>query len=245
MEFFLTEYFRLPVAEPVFVDLGHNLPSVESGFYVVQLWDSVNAPISVIIVRSVLRIYAQAIEQGKAYKLIAMSVNNGLGDGVWWHDGYVYNQSQANIAFTSSGGGDANVGEEKSFSGVCRVAGRPVSRSVIAYSLGDDPRILASARSDAITGRYNLTWRGYTGEIMITAADDYGVEFNSGDARGSGERIHPATPNGYVYEVISAGTLGAEPEWPTTDGATTVSGSVVMTATAFYQPQSQGPVVIL
>lgn len=47
-----------------------------------------------------------------------------------------------------------------------------------------------------------------------------------------GQRVEPTTPNGYVYEVTTAGTTaGSEPTWPTTGiGTSTVTdGTVVWT----------------
>lgn len=47
-----------------------------------------------------------------------------------------------------------------------------------------------------------------------------------------GQRVEPTTPNGYVYEVTTAGTsAGSEPTWPTTGiGTSTVTdGTVVWT----------------
>lgn len=42
-----------------------------------------------------------------------------------------------------------------------------------------------------------------------------------------GDYVSPTTPNGYVYECITAGTSGSgEPSWPTTHGDTKTDGSV-------------------
>lgn len=234
--------FSVPV--PALTSLNHNLPVGDYDFFVVQFVRSVQSPAAVIVVAGDFIFSAAAIDISAQYKLIALPVRNGIADGVWWYDGYVYDENQVNIEFTSSGDAGGGSGETKTFTGACRVAGQPVSRTVIAYSLDDAPQIIATAVSDPVTGQYTLEWTDYTGEIMITAMDDYGVEFNSGDARGVGERIHPASPNGYVYEVSSSGTLGDEPAWPTAEGETVISGSVVMTSKPFYQPQSQGPITI-
>ncbi len=229
---------------PASVSINHNLPVADYDFFIVQFVRSVEQPESVVVVRDAFYFALASIDSSASYKLIALPIRNGIADGVWWYDNYVYDADQVNIEFTSSGSSGGGTGEIKTFTGACRVAGQPVSRTVIAYSLDDAPQIIATAVSDPVTGQYTLEWMDYTGEIMITAMDDYGVEFNSGDARGVGERIHPASPNGYVYEVSSSGTLGDDPAWPTADGTTVTSGSVVMTCKPFYQPQSQGPITI-
>ena len=50
-----------------------------------------------------------------------------------------------------------------------------------------------------------------------------------------GAVVRPATRNGFVYEVTTAGTTGAaEPVWPTTAGTTVTSGTAVFTCRANY-----------
>src|SRR5690606_39540226 len=94
-------------------------------------------------------------------------------------------------------------------------------------------------------GRYTLEWLGYTGQILITALDDYGVPWAANEARGVGERVRPSVPNGYVYQVSSEGSLGeTEPDWPESDGEIITSGSVVLVAKPFYRPKTAGPIVI-
>jgi hypothetical protein len=59
-----------------------------------------------------------------------------------------------------------------------------------------------------------------------------------------GARRVPTTPNGFFYEVTTAGTsAGSEPAWPTTLGNTITDGTVSWTCTGYYTtlPTSHGP----
>lgn len=238
------EPFVLPVATdlPVMHELLHNMPAAD--FYVVQFVRSLQAPEYVVVARESLRFSVDRIDTGAAYRLLAFRIQNGIADGVWWVDNYVYDPLQVNIEFTSSGQ-DQGTGDPGSFSGSVLVAGQPAQRTVLATALDADvPYLLAQATSDAITGQYTLNWAGYSGQILITVMDDYGTPHVPGDARGSGERIHPTVPNGYVYDVSSPGELGSEPAWPASDGAQVTSGTVQMVAVPFYKPQSQGPFTV-
>ncbi len=97
---------------------------------------------------------------------------------------------------------------------------------------------------DAGNGQYTLEWQGYTGQMLITVFDDYGVPHVDGEARGAGERVHPTQYNGYTYRVVQSGTLGVEPVWPTTADETVWSGTVQLIAVPFYRPVSEGPFIV-
>lgn len=219
--------------------LAHNLPE---GRYFIQFLTGVDGfDTGFLAVGGSFRIWLNEIDQSASYKLLAFKISNGIADGVWWVDNYVYSAGQVNIEFTSQGG-QAGDGEAGSFSGSVLVAGQLVARTVLATALDADvPYLLAQGVSDPVTGQYSLSWNGYTGKMLVTVLDDYGVGFVDGDARGVGERIHPTEPNGYVYQVSNSGVLGAEPDWPVSDGAPVASGTVQLVAIPFYQPQSQGP----
>lgn len=166
-------------------------------------------------------------------------------DGVFWADNFILQDGVVNIEFTSTGSDSGGTGDSKSFSGFLTQDGDPVSRAVYALAIdGGSPKLLASATSDAL-GEYTLEWNGYAGQILVTATDDYGVPFTSEALLGIGARVHPATPNGYVYEVASAGTLGlTEPAWPAIEGESVTSGQVQLVAKPFYRPKSAGPFTI-
>lgn len=174
-------------------------------------------------------------------KLIARLYNT---DGVFWADNFILQDGVVNIEFQSQGE-SSEVGELKTFGGAITQDGEPVSRSVYALAIGGDlPKLLASTVSDA-AGNYSLEWNGYTGQILITATDDYGDLFSAEALLSIGSRIHPAAPNGYVYEAASAGTIGlVEPTWPEASGESVTSGEVQLLAVPFYRPKSAGPFTI-
>lgn len=174
-------------------------------------------------------------------KIIARPYN---ADGVFWADNFILQDGVVNIDFKSQGESGGS-GELKTFSGSLTQDGQPVSRAVYALAVGGDvPKLLASAVSDA-AGNYSLQWNGYAGQILVTATDDYGVPFSTEALLGIGARIHPSTPNGYVYEVASAGTIGlTEPTWPAIAGESVTSGQVQLVAKPFYRPKSAGPFTI-
>ena len=234
-----------PVTPVAYVELTHNLPVEPGVFFITQFVRDVAAPDTVVVTRNKLRFPLSAINSSASYKLLALKIQNGIAEGVWWVDNYVYNPGQVNITFTSQGQGGGGGGDPKSFSGRTEVAGVPAARRVVAVGLdGDAPQLLAETQSDPVTGQYTLNWEGYTGQILVTALDDYGVPHVEGEARGVGERIHPSSPTGYVYQVSAPGVLGPEPVWPTADGEPVTSGTVQMTAVPFYRPKSAGPFTI-
>src|SRR5690606_29176787 len=224
--------------------LRHNLPMHDVDWFYVQFLDGINVVSILVVAADEMRIRLVELDVSRRYKLIAYAVNNGIAAGVWWVDNYVYDPGQVNIEFTSQGQ-SSGTGDPKSFTGRTTVNKAPVSRTVIAVGIdGDAPLFLAQTQSNEHTGQYTLEWEGYDGQVVITAMANYGVPFNRGDARGVGERVHPATPNGYVYQVSMAGQLAEEPVWPTTEGALVMSGTCQLVAVPFYRPKTVGPIVV-
>ena len=225
------------------ISLTHNLP-MGSGFFVVQFYDRLMLVATTLVLGSELSFPNTAIDLSATHKIIAFKIDGGVEDGVWWVDDYVYDAGQRNIEFKSQGAGGAS-GELKTFTGQTLINQRPVSRTVIAVGIdGDTPQFLAQTQSNQ-QGQYTLEWRGYTGQILIAAMDDYGEPWESEKTVGVGERVRPVSPNGYVYQVSSAGDLGStEPDWPELAGETVVSGSVVLVAHPAYRSKTAGPILI-
>ncbi len=165
--------------------------------------------------------------------------------GAYWADNFILQDGVVNIEFQSQGAVGGG-GELKSFNGSITQDGQPVSRAVYALAIdGDIPKLLANTVSDA-AGDYSLSWNGYAGQILITAIDDYGDLFAANALLSIGARIHPATPNGYVYEAASSGVLGViEPTWPVAEGESLTSGEIQLITKPFYRPKSAGPFTIV
>src|SRR5690606_10940925 len=133
----------IPVNQPQFVELAHNLPAEPGVFFITQFVRSVNAPDTVVVTRKKLRFPLSAINASASYKLLALKIQNGIAAGVWWVDNYVYDPSQLNIEFTSQGQ-SSGTGDQKSFTGRTTVNKAPVSRTVIAVGIdGEAPVFLA------------------------------------------------------------------------------------------------------
>ena len=221
----------------------HNLPV--GNLWVLQFWRAAGGFDSLYLsYDSAVRVWLTEIDQSAVYKIIALPLLDGLADGVWWVDGWVYDQNQINLTFKSSADA-AGSGDPGTYTGQVLVADQPAQRIVTATALdADPPYLLARTVSDPGTGQFTLDWSGYSGQILITAIDDYGVPYAPGEARGVGERVHPSSYNGYTYEVTDTGVLGAEPAWPTTPGAVVTSGSVSLVAVPYYRPVTEGPIFV-
>lgn len=237
-------WLALPRPHALVHDYGCNLAA--DGLFYLQYLSSPQSVVVQFVARGggfVLPL--TPIDQSASYKIIALRVDGGVQPGVWWVDNYVYDPDRRNIEFKSQGQ-DSGTGELKTFTGQTLINQRPVSRRVVALGIdGDAPRFLAQAQSNQ-QGQYTLEWRGYTGQVLITATDDYGQPWAAGATLGVGERVHPTSPNGHVYQVSIAGELGAtEPDWPTVGGSTVLSGTVQLVAHPYYQPKSAGPVTVV
>lgn len=229
---------------PELVSLQHNLPL--PGVYLIQIIASVQKPQTTVVTQTNrLAFFKNEIDTSQSYKMIAYKLDRadaiGLADNVFWSDNYVYNAQQVNIEFKSQGN-SGGVGAQKTFSNRVLLNGQPVARRVLALGIdGSAPVVLSDTASDA-SGQYTINWRGYSGAVLITALDDYGVPWVAGESRGIGERVHPSVPNGFVYECAGAGTFGnTEPVWPTTAGDSVSSGNVQLVAVPYYRPKTAGP----
>ncbi|MDP2548092.1 hypothetical protein [Oceanobacter sp. 4_MG-2023] len=229
-----------PVAAVERVVLSHNLPFDDADFWVMQVFNGLRSELMLAVLDGTLTIPKSNIVDGQLYRLIAFPVQNGLLDGLYWHDNYVYDPGQATISFTS-GGNQGGSGETKTFTGSVRIESVGVARQVVAVALDADPVYLLASTTSDLSGSYTLEWQGYSGQMLVTALDDYGVDFETGKTLGEGDRVHPPAPNGYVYVSGNLGTLGTEPLWPTQEGASVTSGNVQLVAVPFWRPKSAGP----
>lgn len=94
------------------------------------------------------------------------------------------------------------------------------------------------------SGEYEIFLTGgYESPVFVAVFDDYGDPFVANEAVEIGDRLHPSTPTGLVYECTSSGTLPAsEPSsWPTDKGATHSIGTASFEVLDFYRPLLHGP----
>ncbi|WP_342632154.1 LamG domain-containing protein [Marinobacter alkaliphilus] len=140
-------------------------------------------------------------------------------------------------------------------SGVVQIDGAPAQRTVRAYSYeavaqtvnGTDltlSKSLGHANSDPSTGEYTIDLLdGYDQRIFVVAFDDYGADFKPDLAVAVGDRVHPTTPTGHVWECTGSGTLPSEePAWVIDTETAQLYGTAAMIARPFYRPMVHGPV---
>ena len=140
-------------------------------------------------------------------------------------------------------------------SGIVQIDGTPAQRTVRAFGYNatghaidgetvSQSKSLGQSTSDPETGEYTVDLlTGYGGEIFVVAFDDYGDAFTAEQAMAVGDRIHPTTPNGHVWETTGAGTLPVEePAWVVDTETSQLYGTASMIARPFYRPMVHGPV---
>lgn len=120
---------------------------------------------------------------------------------------------------------------------------------VVAFERrGSDYVAMGNTWSDGIGG-FRLETQVYGGgDVFAFAADFPGVIFQPGAALAIGDRVRPALANGYVYEIVQAGTAGAaEPVWwpDQGDGTEGDIGTARARARPYYQPVGHGPLKMI
>lgn len=146
-------------------------------------------------------------------------------------------------------------GQASKVSGIVQIDGTPAQRTVRAF--GYNPTVhdidgqtinlsksLGHAISDPNTGDYTIDLlAGYDKRIFVVAFDDYGADFTPDMAVAVGDRVHPTTPNGHIWECTGAGTLPSEePNWIVDTETDQLYGTASMIAKPFYRPVVHGPV---
>jgi hypothetical protein len=140
-------------------------------------------------------------------------------------------------------------------SGIVQIDGTPAERTVRAFGYNATPhdidgepvtlsKSLGNATSDPADGSYTIDLlAGYSSEIFVVAFDDYGAAFNADKPMSVGDRIHPTTPNGHVFETTGAGDLPTEePTWVVDTETSQLYGTASMIAVPFYRPVVHGPI---
>jgi hypothetical protein len=139
--------------------------------------------------------------------------------------------------------------------GKVQIDGTPAQRTVRAFGYNatahaidgetvSQSKSLGHTTSDPATGEYTIDLlAGYGQEIFVVAFDDYGDAFTAEQALAVGDRIHPTTPNGHVWETTGAGTLPTEePAWVVDTETAQLYGTASMIARPFYRPMVHGPI---
>ena len=139
--------------------------------------------------------------------------------------------------------------------GQVMIEGQPAKRMVRAFSYdtithqvnGSEisaSKTLGQAQSDD-TGAYEIELAGgYKDSIFVVAFDNYGQPFTASAAIAIGDRIHPTTPNGFVYECTTAGELPAgEPAWSLDKENSQPYGTAYLLAVPFYRALVHGPLL--
>src|SRR5690554_3091684 len=141
-------------------------------------------------------------------------------------------------------------------SGIVQIDGTPAQRTVRAFGYAptvheidgntiSQSKSLGHATSDPDTGEYTINLLGgYDRQVFVVAFDDYGADFQPDLALAVGDRVHPTTPNGYVWECVGAGTLPSEePAWIIDTETAQLYGTASMITRPFYRPMVHGPVM--
>ncbi len=92
------------------------------------------------------------------------------------------------------------------------------------------------------TADRKLTAVSNPGVDQITLTPTYAIsDWVVAEALALGDSRRPTTPNGYRFQVTTAGTTHAttEPTWPTTIGSTVADGTVVWTCVAAERPVTE------
>lgn len=114
----------------------------------------------------------------------------------------------------------------------------PYSLNVSAVSIGVERKLLGTAISDDTTGAYEIDVWPHTGEVLMVAHQEYGVEHLEGLFVSLNTVVHPTTPNRKVLKVVQEGVLGPEPTWP--ENGTIFSGTAELEITDLYEPLAGG-----
>lgn len=125
-------------------------------------------------------------------------------------------------------------------SGTVTLDDQPFQSDLVVTSLEDEPRVVGTGRSDVL-GNYTIDCNGWLGSVLINSVQDYGAPWAAGVSLQVGDVIHPSTPNGYIFEVNTAGVTGnVEPTWPTSAGSNVPDNTVAYTSITLLRPMIEG-----
>jgi len=180
----------------------------------------------------------------------AVSIGTGASATLQTEEPFQYPPEKTFIAWDKP---DSALGSR--VAGLMQIEDVPVKRMLKAFSFErltfdldggsiTESKPLGQTISDETTGEYEIILRdGFPREVFLVAFDDYGEDFAANAPIEVGERVHPSTPNGHVYECTTAGTLPSEePVWSTDTSQDQAIGTAVVRPTLFYRPEAHGPI---
>lgn len=131
------------------------------------------------------------------------------------------------------------------FAATVTVNGLPAARTIVVIEQDSTGsfRVSGSGNSDEF-GNAELTVSGNPESLYYAVAtDSWGDEWAPSMEVTAGDVIRPTAFAGFVFRVISSGTLpSTEPEWWTTAVTSGVAvGSAVLEAVRYFQPVAHGP----
>lgn len=153
----------------------------------------------------------------------------------------LYNDVEVQLVAVDETGAGSPAGGSGRIAGTVKIDGEAKVRDVLIISDERGSRQVLAEEASEADGTFDITYAGWAGPVIALALDAYGQEWAASTPMNLGTIIHPTTLNGYVYEVTSAGTSGAEePTW-TTDSPVQ-SGNVTLNPRQYYRPVASGPI---
>jgi len=183
--------------------------------------------------RDYLALNKLAIEQ--PHKVLFMPHS---APGVWFNDEFTYTEGVTELVLIQGASGTATPTHK--VAGTCQRQGVPFAGEVQVVSVLEQAH-LGSATANPSTGDWQVDI-ALAGAVFVFVSMPYGAAFAPDLVVNPGDTLHPPTPNGFIYQVTQAGTLGPAPsEWPTSTPL--VSGTAKLEPTAYLAPEIHGPIL--
>lgn len=157
-----------------------------------------------------------------------MSNYSGFDEKYWIFDGVSLPRSRPQST--------ADITTRQCVKGKTYIGGVGKKRSICFFTASNGYRY--KQMTSDFDGGYLANLNDVVEPVIVMHYDDPGVSFAPSKSYVLGERIHPPTPNGYVYVCTTDGIASstAPAEWPTS--GTLTSGAAIFTATPIYAPAS-------
>lgn len=181
------------------------------------------------------RLFKSQVQPGQPRRWLFIPYNTALA--IWYIDAWEYDGNTPAMNFKQAGAVDLE--KTHYLSGTCELDGTPFAGTVRIIEV-DATTHLGTVQANPSTGQWRFEVSA-SAPVLAVVSVDYGVEYAEGVQAGSGSIIHPPAANGYVYEVLTAGTLGPPPaEWPTSE--TLPTGTAILSPKPYPAPVVHGPI---